>query len=177
MATALPITNLFGREQLTVGHRWLVQRDLDDVARMDQDGFGQAAWGRHDYEKVLALRNAIGYVAERGDTVVGAMAYELHSGMIELLRLVVHPRYRRRSVGRQMLDKLKSKLSNHRRQRIVCHVSERNVGACYWLSANGFAAVRVSRKHFGGVDDGIFFEHWHHDDTDELPDAIICEGR
>src|SRR5437588_3551570 len=64
-------------------------------------------------------------VAEHGEKVVGFMIYELHKNKLHILNFAVHPAWRRMAVGAQMVAKLISKLSSHRRTRITLEVRVR----------------------------------------------------
>ena len=50
--------------------------------------------------------------------------YELHKTKLHLLNLAVHPDYRRECIGSAMIQKLKDKLSFHRRKALTLWVPE-----------------------------------------------------
>src|SRR5439155_698350 len=83
--------------------------------------------------RCLRQRNCIGMVAEQGEKVVGFMIYELHKAKLHILNFAVHPGCRRLGVGAQMVQKLISKLSSHRRTRITLEVRETNLGALLYF--------------------------------------------
>src|SRR5262249_39723921 len=93
-------------------------------------------------------RNCIGMVAEQADKVVGYMIYELHKTKLHIVNLAVHPTWRRRGVGRQMVAKLVSKLSSHRRTRISLEVRETNLAAQLFFRALEFLAIKVARGYY-----------------------------
>jgi ribosomal-protein-alanine N-acetyltransferase len=125
--------------------RWQIRRDMPEVLAFDQASAEQAwqtyglftAWAEDDYLAVLQQRDCIGMVAEVGEKVVGVMVYRLHAKRLELLHLVVDPLWRGRAVGSQLIDKLVSKLSGHRRQRLTVDADERNLALCKFLSRCG----------------------------------------
>ena len=82
-------------------------------------------------------------MAEHGETVVGFMIYELHKKRLHILNFAVHPGWRHARVGTQMVAKLVSKLSSHRRNRITLEVRESNLSAQLFFRSQGFRAVRV----------------------------------
>jgi ribosomal-protein-alanine N-acetyltransferase len=96
-------------------------------------------------------------VAEAGEKVVGFMIYELHKNKLELLRAVVDSEFRRKGVGRQMIDKLISKLSSHRRTRVCIDVNERLLDAQRFFKAVGMRAVSVLRRADENDDDMFRF--------------------
>jgi ribosomal-protein-alanine N-acetyltransferase len=87
-------------------------------------------------------------VAEQGEKVVGFMIYELHKAKLHILNFAVHPIHRRLGVGAQMVAKLISKLSSHRRTRITLEVRETNLSAQLFFRSQGFRALRVLRGYY-----------------------------
>lgn len=126
--------------------RWMIRRDMPEVLQTEQDSF-EFSWTEEDFLRCLRQRNCIGMVAEQGERVVGFMIYELHKQKLHILNFAVHPGYRRGAVGAQMVAKLISKLSSHRRTRITLEVRETNLPAQLFFRSQGFRAVRVLR-HF-----------------------------
>ncbi len=120
--------------------RWMIRRDMPEVLQAEQSSF-EFAWSEEDFLRCSRQRNCIGMVAECGEKVVGFMIYELHKTKLHILNFAVHPNYRRQGVGVQMVGKLVSKLSSHRRTRITLEVRETN------LPAQLFFAPRISRPY------------------------------
>lgn len=127
--------------------RWMIRRDMPEVLAIEQSVFA-APWLENDFLERLRQRNCIGMVAEHDDQIVGFMLYELHRNHLRLLEFAVHPNRQRDGVGSAMADKLKSKLSNHRRVKIVEHVRETNLDAQRFFRSMGFKAVKIEREAF-----------------------------
>ena len=135
------------KEQIRVHIRWMIRRDMPEVLQAEQECF-EFAWTEEDFLRCLRQRNCIGMVAEQGEKVVGFMIYELHKSKLHILNFAVSPTYRRAGVGAQMMAKLISKLSNHRRTRITLAVRETNLPAQLFFRSQGFRAVRVLRSYY-----------------------------
>lgn len=135
------------KEQVRVHIRWMIRRDMPEVLQTEQDSF-EFAWTEEDFLRCLRQRNCIGMVAEQGEKVVGFMIYELHKAKLHILNFAVHPHYRRHGIGAQMVAKLISKLSSHRRTRITLEVRETNLAAQLFFRSQGFRAVRVLRSFY-----------------------------
>src|SRR6266536_2464776 len=135
------------KEQVRVHIRWMIRRDMPEVLQTEQQSF-EYAWTEEDFLRCLRQRNCIGMVAEHGEKVVGFMIYELHKNKLHILNFAVHPACRRSAVGSQMVAKLISKLSSHRRTRITLEVRETNLSAQLFFRAQGFKAVRVLRAYY-----------------------------
>src|SRR5271169_2514883 len=122
--------------QTRVHIRWMIRRDMPEVLAIENGSF-EYPWCEEEFLRVLRQRNCIGMVAEHGDRIVGFMIYELHRNKIHVLDFATHAEFQRRGVGRQMVSKLKGKLSNERRTRIEMFVREVNLAAQLFFRAMG----------------------------------------
>ena len=155
------------KEQVKVHIRWMIRRDMPEVLRTEQESF-EFSWTEEDFLKCLRQRNCIGMVAEHGEKVVGFMIYELHKAKLHILNFAVNPAWRRNGVGAQMVAKLISKLSSHRRTRITLEVRETNLAAQLFFRHQGFKAVRVLRSYYEDSGEDAFLMHYcFADDTGE----------
>ena len=147
--------------------RWMIRRDMPEVLQTEQESF-EYAWTEEDFLRCLRQRNCIGMVAEQGEKVVGFMIYELHKAKLHILNFAVYPSCRRSRVGTQMVAKLISKLSSHRRTRITLEVRETNLGAQLFFRQQGFRAVRVLRGYYeDSGEDAFLMQYRLADDTGE----------
>ena len=161
------------KEQIRVHIRWMIRRDMPEVLHTEQECF-EYAWTEEDFLRCLRQRNCIGMVAEQGEKVVGFMIYELHKSKLHILNFAVSPAFRRNSVGGQMVAKLISKLSNHRRTRITLAVRETNLAAQLFFRAQGFRATRVLRGYYeDSGEDAFLMQYAFADDTGEDTDDAV----
>lgn len=160
-------TNRTEKEQVRVHIRWMIRRDMPEVLQTEQESF-EYAWTEEDFLRCLRQRNCIGMVAEQGEKVVGFMIYELHKAKLHILNFAVSPSCRRVQVGTQMVAKLISKLSSHRRTRITLEVRETNLAAQLFFRSQGFKAVRVLRAFYeDSGEDAYLLQYRLADDTGE----------
>jgi ribosomal-protein-alanine N-acetyltransferase len=152
-------TGRIEKEQARVHIRWMIRRDMPEVLQTEQESF-EYSWTEEDFLRCLRQRNCIGMVAEHGERVVGFMIYELHKAKLHILNFAVNPNCRRNGVGTQMVLKLISKLSNHRRTRITLAVRERNLAAQLFFRAQGFRAIRVLRSYYEDSGEDAFLMHY-----------------
>lgn len=127
--------------------RWMIRRDMPEVMAIESESF-EFPWSEDDFIRCLRQRNCIGMVAEHDEKVIGFNIYELHTSRLHVLNVAVDCQYRRRGVGRQMLDKIVSKLSRDRRNRVLLEVRETNVPAQMFFKAQQFRAVSVLRDFY-----------------------------
>ena len=146
---------------LAIHIRWMIRRDMRDVLGIESSSF-EFPWSEEDFVQCLRQRNCIGMVAEHGDSVVGFMIYELHKTRLHVINFSVHPAFRRRGVGAQMLRKLVSKLSPTRRTKIVLEVRETNLDAQLFFRDNGFKAVSVLRDFYDDTTEDAYLMQFVH---------------
>jgi [ribosomal protein S18]-alanine N-acetyltransferase len=166
-------TNRTEKEQVRVHIRWMIRRDMPEVLQTEQESF-EYSWTEEDFLRCLRQRNCIGMVAEQGEKVVGFMIYELHKNKLHILNFAVNPGCRRFGVGAQMVAKLISKLSSHRRTRITLEVRETNLDAQLFFRKQGFKALRVLRNFYeDSGEDAYLLQYRLADDTgDDLEDTV-----
>ena len=68
----------------------MIRRDMPEVMRTERASF-EYSWTEDDFLRCLRQRNCIGMVAERGDSIIGFMIYELHKTRLHVLNFAVHP--------------------------------------------------------------------------------------
>ena len=135
--------------------RWMIRKDMPTVLSIEERCFGYP-WREDDFIHCLRQRNCIGMVAERGDQVVGFMIYELHKFRLYVLSMAVDPDYSRQGIGRIMVEKLISKLSYQRRNRIILEVRETNLPAQLFFKSMGFQAVGILNHFYDDCDEDAY---------------------
>src|SRR6202167_2209397 len=164
------------KEQVRVHIRWMIRRDMPEVLQTEQESF-EYSWTEEDFLRCLRQRNCIGMVAEQGEKVVGFMIYELHKAKLQVLNFAVHPSWRRCGVGLQMIAKLVTKLSSHRRTRITLEVRESNLVAQLFFRKMEFSALRVLRTFYEDSGEDAFLMEYRvagamSDDEEEVVNRI-----
>lgn len=136
--------------------RWLIRRDMPEVLEIERLCF-EFPWSDDDFMGCLRQRNCIGMVAEndRRD-IAGFMVYELHKSRLAILDFAVAPRFQRQGVGRAMMGRLTSKLSQQHRTEIVSEIRERNLDAQYFFREMGFKAISVVRSPYEDTDEDCY---------------------
>ena len=161
------------KQQLRVHIRWMIRRDMPEVLQTEQESFDYS-WTEEDFLRCLRQRNCIGMVAEHGEKVVGFMIYELHKSKLHILNFAVHAAWRRLGIGSQMVQKLISKLSSHRRTRITLEVRETNLPAQLFFSRQEFRAIRVLRSFYedSGEDAFLMEYRFGNDVGEDLEESV-----
>lgn len=88
------------------------------------------------------------------------MVYECHEYKMQIVNFAVHPNWRRRGIGVQMVSELVSKMTIHRRTHITMELRETNLAAQLFFQQQGFRAVRVLRNFYEDTgEDGYLMEY------------------
>lgn len=129
--------------------RWTLRRDLLQILDIERASFTQP-WTEDDFLQILRQHCIISMVAEVHDRVVGYMVYELGQKKLYLHNIAVATKGV--GIGRQLIDKLKTKLSPYKRKTLECHVRETNLESQKFFRAVGMRALRVVRAFYDGED-------------------------
>lgn len=157
--------------------RWLIRRDMQAVLRMEMQN--DSPWTDSDWVTAMTQRNVIGMVIEdQFRRVVGAMLYELHKNTINLWRVLVDEDCRGQGVGTDMVLRVRDKLSQQRRDTVICCVGERNRPMLELLKSCGFIVHATERTDLGPFRDDLMIEMRFVLDREEFFDEDeCCEGR
>lgn len=165
--------------EVRVHIRWMIRRDMPEVLAIEAESF-EFPWNEDNFVQCLRQRNCIGMVAEREDTVVGFMAYELNKLRIHVFNFAVMATWRRSGVGTQMVARLMNKLSAQRRSRIVLEVRETNLAAQLFFRSTGFRAVSVLRGFYKDTPEDAYLMEYRYKPFKEAwfdPSQLICQDR
>mgnify|MGYP001283816810 CR=1 FL=1 len=127
--------------------RWLIRRDMPEVLAMENECFEETPWSEEDFFSLLRQINRIGMVAEHDGQIMGYMIYELHKSNLNVLNFAVGKANQRQGVGRALVEKLTSKLSQHRHF-LTLALCEQNLRGQLFFKAMGFTAVRVEKGYY-----------------------------
>lgn len=128
--------------------RWMIRRDMPSVLNIESASF-EFPWSEDEFMRCLRQRNCIGMVVENeDDEICGFMVYELHKNRLHVLNFAVAKGKQRQGYGTAMVNKLASKLSHDRRNRIMLEVRETNLDAQLFFKALGFRAISVLKDFY-----------------------------
>lgn len=138
--------------------RWMIRRDWPNVTAIVEKTGGDT---QEDIcQKYSQRRTIVGMVAEHKDRMHGFFFYQLYPRYIEVLQLRVLPQQQRRGVGKACIAKLVTKLHAHKRNGILVHVHERNLGAQLFLRSCAFKATKVKHNYYEDSNDAAYvFEY------------------
>ena len=155
-------------QEVCVHIRWMIRRDMPEVLDIESENF-EFPWSEADFIRCLRQRNCIGMVSEYDEHVAGFMIYELHRNRLHILNFAVSEGFRRRGVGRQMVEKLINKLSPQRRNRIQLEVRETNLAAQLFFRDLGFRAVAVLRDFYDDTTEDAYLMQYQYRSSEYQP--------
>lgn len=138
----------------------------------------------NEYERAIRARNQsecnelflrkkdIVYEINRLENqLVGYMFYELQAARLDILNFAVDPDYRRHGIGKQMILRLKDKLSQQRRHEITLDIRETNLDGQLFFRSQGFKARYVVRNQYEDTGEDAYIMHYRldHDYTGDRP--------
>lgn len=148
--------------------RWMIRRDMYEVLAIEALCF-EFPWRESDFIRCLRTRNCIGMVAvNEDDNVLAFMIYELHKQRLHVLNFAVHPKYHRSGIGTAMIEKLRSKLSPERKNRIMLEVRETNVAAQLFFKSQGFRAISVLRDFYEDTSEDAYLMQYRVNELSEI---------
>ena len=132
--------------------RWLIRRDMLEVMRLLwEEGI---AITEEQVAAELRQRNVIGFVCEIGERIDGVMLYELHKKRLHITLLAGTDASKRR-----LIQRLKEKLTDHRRNHISVEVDERALEEQRFWQSHSFLALADG--------DTYLFTYYHPGDEHE----------
>jgi [ribosomal protein S18]-alanine N-acetyltransferase len=137
------------------------EADLDTIADLERRSFSHP-WSREAF--VAELRNARSslLVAERRDDGGGALVGYLCRWIVEdeaqILNVTIHPEWRRRGLGRRMLEQALDEAASRGARRATLEVRRYNLPAIALYERMGFRRVGERRNYYGPGEDALLME-------------------
>ena len=129
--------------------------DRERLWRLDRLCFAPGiAYSRRELERFLELPRSACLVAEAGPELCGfGLIYREPADIVHLVTLDVHPDWRRRGVGRRLLESLLAGAAAAGARQAVLQVDVRNSGAIAFYRTFGFhRSGRLSSYYAPGLD-------------------------
>lgn len=137
--------------------REILPSDFEELYRLDQVCFEPGiAYSRGVLRRFLGIPTADGLVAELDGTIAGfAIGYLTREGVARVVTLDVHPSFRRRSLGKALLEELLSRLGRAGAREARLEVSTENAGAIAFYRKLGFRRRRRIPDYYGRGRDAL----------------------
>jgi ribosomal-protein-alanine N-acetyltransferase len=143
---------------MTVRHATL--RDIAAVLEVQRQAPESGRWSQEDYVGFLPAEDTLFLLAEDagGDGVVAFLLGRLMADEMEVLNLAVLPGFRRKGIGRRLLDEALARGRAQGARQCWLELRASNQGALAFYRAQGFADSRRRTGYY----------------RDPVEDAIVC---
>ena len=122
------------------------------LSAMHLAAFPEDPWDAAALERILALSGGFGYLAWLGDAPAGFILARDLGGEVEILSLGVLPAWRRRGIGRALMDSLVAEAERRRAGSLVLEVATENAPARLLYAARGFVQVGRRPRYYRRAD-------------------------
>lgn len=131
--------------------------DLTSVRKLEKLCFPMDAWPLLDMIGALTFPNIVRYKALWDDEVIGFIVGEIRLGsrIGWIATVCVHPDFRRRGIGAQLIGMIEHEMGL---PRFRLTVRESNQAAINLYQTNGYVQIDRWRKYYNGGEDGIVME-------------------
>ncbi len=139
----------------------MVRRDLPIVSELERRAFSHP-WSpevflrelRLPFSKIVLARLA----GEPRGTVVGYLCRWLAAGVLEIQNIAVHPDWRRRSIGRRLVEHALTEGSQLGARAAVLEVRRHNLPAISLYRGLGFRQTGVRPRYYTDGEDALLME-------------------
>lgn len=138
-------------------------RDLGTIRRLEQICFPKDAWPIWDLVGVLTLPNVVRLKASLGEEIVGFIAADIRSReqLTWIATIAVHPEYRRRGIGKQLLQECEAQLAM---PAVRLYVRSSNTAAVALYHSQGYREIGQIPAYYSDREAALVFEKqlWEH---------------
>jgi ribosomal-protein-alanine N-acetyltransferase len=139
--------------------RWFEHgRDYDLLTAIDAHSF-EEYWTKDDFKREIKKQSVVCRLAEDAGATRGFVLYELYLHRIHIIRIGVHPKYRKQGIGSALLADVAGRLSEDRNL-LAAEVRESNLPLQLFLSSEGYNAVEVMRNYYADTGEDCFVFHY-----------------
>lgn len=137
------------------------ERDLDRVVQIEEENFS-VPWSRKSFLDSLVLSHTLYVVAEQQGQIAGYCGCYQILEEAEIVNVAVDKAFRRRGVGRQMLEELMRLGKERGSFAYTLEVRAGNVPAIHLYESLGFVSFGIRRNFYEKPkeDAVIMWRHW-----------------
>lgn len=145
--------------EFSINFRSMLSKDFKTVSHIEQRSFPDP-WTENEFLHNLdPENNCLGFVAEYKGKVTGFIICRIYREKIEILNMAVHPNWKGRGIGREMIKRIAEGSFLHGRYMITVQVDERNLDSQLFFKACGFRATNVVRGFYGSDHDAYSMQY------------------
>lgn len=135
-----------------VSFRAMTPADLDEVMLIERTSF-PFPWSTRFFLQELKAQCARSLLAEIGDRIVGyVLFWLLPDDVVDIHNVAVHGNFRRRGIGRGLLEEVIAEARRRNSVRVTLEVRRSNIGAQRLYESVGFIKTGIRQGYYS--DDG-----------------------
>jgi len=129
----------------------LGKKHLKSVVEIEKASF-KDPWSKKLFEKEISLQFSSFFVALIGERVAGYGGFWKVCNEADIVNIAVHPDFRRKGVGKKILEYLLKLARKNEINRVFLEVRETNPSAINLYESFGFKTVGRREKYYSGED-------------------------
>lgn len=127
-------------------------RDAETIAKLHAQGF-HTGWPREDFASYIMGRDTPVYVAcDAKRKIAGFAMLRLAADEAELITIAVDPRWRKKGVGRALMNAMLDDLTMTASRKLFLEVAADNPAALKLYAAHGFAKISERQGYYARAD-------------------------
>jgi ribosomal-protein-alanine N-acetyltransferase len=127
--------------------RSITPSDLDQIMKIEQVSFS-SPWSQRFFLQEIQASCAHSRLALLGEEIVGYVIYWLLPDEADIHNLAVHPAYRRRGLGRALMQAVIEEAKSRRSTRVTLEVRKSNEAAQQLYQGLGFETRGVRKAYY-----------------------------
>lgn len=132
------------------------EKDLPSVCEIEASSFGEDAFSQSYLKMLMSAYKGSFLVAQIGGAVVGYVVAAIERGGIgHIVSIAVHPKYRRRGIGTELLKALTDTLQSKELSAVWLEVRQSNKAAIRLYGRIGFEVIGRIRGYYSDGEDAI----------------------
>jgi ribosomal-protein-alanine N-acetyltransferase len=134
-------------------------RDFEQLCELDRICFPPAvAYRPEEIAAALLQPRSLCFVAEQQGLVVGFILLDWRRAVGHIITIDLHPDYRRRGLGRRLMEMAEQRLRRRGVRRMVLEVATTNPAALAFYNNQGFAPRRLLPRYYRDGTDACLME-------------------
>ena len=126
--------------------------DLDEVMAIERISY-RFPWSAGFFRQEMQVACARSILAETEGRIVGYVLYWLLPGVVDIHNLAVHTDYRRRGLGRRLLNRVVDEARRQSIARVMLEVRRSNIAAQKLYESTGFRVSGIRKGYYSDNDE------------------------
>lgn len=134
-----------GLENITIQR--MTRDDIEEIGRLERLCFSDP-WAKENFREELKHRFSVPLVVKSGQTIIGYMCLWRIEDEMEIANFAVSPEFRRRGIGRKMMERVLWEAEERGVTNLILSVRESNLPAIKLYTSCGFVEVYRRKNYY-----------------------------